>query len=280
MKEVNKKVWLITGASQGLGLALVKHLLSQGQYVIATTRNPTKFEQTGLKDENLKIVQLDITSDSDVKEAVAGIMKKYGRIDVLVNNAGFGFIGGIEEATMDEIQDVIAINVLASVRLVQAVLPGMRAVKNGHIINLSSIAGLISSPGIGIYNLAKYAVEGFSESLNLEVQALGIKVTIVEPGVFRTGFYDDSLVHAKNTIPDYDETVGKVKRMFSSIGGKQPGNPDLAAEAIFDIVNLENPPLRLLLGKDAFSRAIKKMDDNKSEFERMQAVTVSTDYID
>ncbi len=278
MKNINKRIWLITGASQGFGLALVKHLLSQRQQVIATTRNPAKLEQAGIKDENLKVAKLDITSDSDVKKVVADVIETYGRIDVLVNNAGFGFVGGIEEATMDEVQNVIGINVLASLRLVQAVLPAMRAAKSGHIINMSSIAGLISSPGIGIYNLAKYAVEGFSESLNLEVNGLGIKVTIVEPGMFRTGFYGDSLSHAKNTIADYDNTVGKVKSLFATLGANQPGNPDLAAAAIFNVVNMEQPPLRLLLGKDAFSRAVKKMDDNKIEFERMQAVSVSTDY--
>jgi short-subunit dehydrogenase len=278
MKSKNTKVWLVTGASQGLGFAIVKHLLSMGHDVIATTRDPAKFSATGLEAENLHVIGLDLTSENEVKNAVAQIIGTHGRIDVLINNAGFGFIGAIEEASQDEIDKVMAINVFAPIRMVQAVLPYMRAAGSGHIINLSSIAGLAAAAGIGIYNSAKFAVEGFSEALNLEVNGLGIKVTIVEPGVFRTGFYDKSLVVAKKTIPEYDNTVGNFKRIFTTIKGKEPGNPDLAAAAIFDLVNMEHPPLRLLLGKDAFSRAMKKMDDNKIEFERMQQVAVSTDY--
>jgi len=280
MKNQHKKVWLVTGASQGFGLALVKYLLSKNEFVVATTRDPDKIAATGLSDENLKIVKLDITSESDVKNVTELIIKTYGEIDVLVNNAGFGFVGAIEEASPEEIEQVFAINVLATLRMIRAVMPTMRTAKKGHIINLSSIAGLAASAGIGIYNLAKHAVEGLSEALYAEAKPLGIKVTLIEPGMFRTGFYGNSLMVSKNSIADYDETVGKIKKMFTSLGGNQPGNPDLAAKAIFDVVESETPPLRLLLGKDAYARAMKKMDDNKAEFERMQSVTFSTDYKD
>lgn len=278
MKNKLKKVWLITGASQGMGLALVKFLLRQDHYVIATTRNKVKFERANITAKNLKVIQLDINNADDIKASVTEIIDSYGRIDVLVNNAGFGFVGGIEEASVEEIQQVIDVNVMATIKMTQAVLPHMRAVKSGHIMNLSSIAGLLASPGLGVYNLSKFAVEGFSEALYQEVKELGIKVTIVEPGLFRTGFYGDSLAMAKSTINDYKNTVGKVRSLFSINSGQQPGNPDLAASVIFDIADFDQPPLRLLLGTDALTRALKKMDDNKLEFERMRALTVSTDY--
>jgi len=276
-----QKVWIITGASQGLGLATVKHLLSRQQIVIATTRDRAGFEKkTGLTHPDLEVIGLDITSEDAVAAAVAEVYKTRGRIDVLINNAGFGHMGAVEEATQEEIGQVFEINVYASLRMIRQVLPYMRAARSGHIFNLSSIGGFAASPGFGIYNATKFAVEGFSEALYQEVGALGIHVTIIEPGYFRTNFLDHSLAVSGRVIDDYAGTAGKTRSNRDSRNGKQQGNPDLAAKAIFEIANSDEPPLRLLLGEDAYQRATKKLDDTRAEFERIKSVTLSTAYED
>ncbi|HEY9048262.1 MAG TPA: oxidoreductase [Ohtaekwangia sp.] len=276
-----KKVWLITGASQGLGLALVKYLLAHNQQVIATTREPLCFKaKTKLEHPNLEVIGLDLTSEADVKHTITNIIKHYGRIDVLINNAGFGYLGAIEEATQEDIARVFEINVHAALRMIRLVLPGMRSARSGHIVNISSIGGLSASAGFGIYNATKFAVEGFSEALAAEVKDFGIHVTIVEPGYFRTGFLDHSLVMARNDIADYRNTSGKAKLNRIVRNGKQPGNPDLAAKAIFTVASGNNPPLRLLLGEDAYERATQKFTQTLQEFERMKPLTIATAYTD
>ncbi|SEB14649.1 oxidoreductase [Pedobacter hartonius] len=273
-----EKIWLITGASQGLGLTTVKYLLSQNQTVIATTRNRENFDPEVIQHSGLEVISLDLHSEQDVKNAVDRIAEKYGRIDVLINNAGHGFIGAVEEASPEEIDEVLSINVVATLRMIRSVLPHMRAEKSGHIINLSSMAGLFSKPGVGIYNTTKYAVEGFSESLYHELKDLGIHVTILEPGAFRTNFLDKSMIRAKQIISDYDASAGSSRTRLAGNNGKQPGNPEKAAVAIYDLVNMENPPLRLLLGKDAYDAGQKKLELLKTDFERMKEVTFGTDF--
>jgi len=274
----NNKIWLITGASQGLGLATVKYLLSRQQTVIATTRNADAFDSTVRTNPLLEVISLDLTIETAVKDAVANIAAKYGGIDMLINNAGYGFAGAIEEATEDEVAKVMAVNLEASMRMTRNVLPVMRKAGRGHIINLSSIQGLASTPGFGIYNAAKYAVEGFSEALYHEVKELGIKVTIIEPGAFRTNFLDSSLAVAQTTIADYEATAGNFKNVLKANNGIQPGDPDKAAKVIVEVTNMDDPPLRLLLGADAYKRAIKKLGDVEAEIERMKTITLSTGF--
>ena len=272
-----KNVWLITGASQGLGFASVKHLLAKGQTVIATTRDHNKFDQSVRSNPNLEVISLDLTNEDAVENSIASIYQKYGRIDVLVNNAGYGFIGAIEEATERDAYEVLEVNLHATLRMIRYTLPFMRKVRRGHIINLSSISGLVSSPGFGIYNAAKYAVEGLTEALHAEVQNLGIRVTLIEPGPFRTNFLAGSLRIAKNAIDDYDSTAGNARRYLAN-SGKQSGNPDRAAEEIYDITEMGNPPLRLLLGEDAYNRAIQKLKTMEAEFDSMKATSLSTGF--
>ena len=274
----NNKIWLITGASQGLGLATVKYLLSRQQTVIATTRNADAFDSTVRTNPLLEVISLDLTIETAVKDAVANIAAKYGGIDMLINNAGYGFAGAIEEATEDEVAKVMAVNLEASMRMTRNVLPVMRKAGRGHIINLSSIQGLASTPGFGIYNAAKYAVEGFSEALYHEVKELGIKVTIIEPGAFRTNFLDSSLAVAQTTIADYEATAGNFKNVLKANNGIQLGDPDKAAKVIVEVTNMDDPPLRLLLGADAYKRAIKKLGDVEAEIERMKTITLSTGF--
>jgi NAD(P)-dependent dehydrogenase (short-subunit alcohol dehydrogenase family) len=274
----NQKIWLITGTSQGLGLATVKYLLSRDQKIIATTRDADKFDAELRKHPNLDVISLDLTSEIAVQNAVELIAAKYGRIDLLVNNAGYGFAGAIEEASEEEIAKVLALNVEATLRMIRYVLPVMRRNRAGHIINLSSASGLVSAAGFGIYNAAKYAVEGFSEALYHECKDLGIKVTIIEPGAFRTNFLDSSLAVAERSIADYDATAGNFKKRLQANNGHQPGDPDRAVEAIIRIVDLENPPLRLLLGQDAYLRTYQKLADMSAQFEAYRSITLSTGF--
>lgn len=191
---------------------------------------------------------------------------------------GYGFVGAVEEASVQEIHQVVDINVHATIRMIRHVLPYMRGQRNGHIINISSMAGLISSAGWGIYNLTKYAVEGFSEALYHELIPLGIHVTILEPGAFRTRFLAGSLTTAATIISDYDTTAGNRRRMLAGNNGHQPNDPEKAAAAIFQLIHMENPPLRLLLGQDAYDRAFEKIRLLQQDFQRMKNITLSTGF--
>ncbi len=274
----SKKTWLITGASQGLGLTTVKHLLSKEQTVIATTRDASKFDAGLLSNPNLEVVSLDIAHEATVKQCLEDIVVRYQHIDVLVNNAGYGFTGAVEEASAAEIEQAVAINVFASLRMLRYVLPHMRRQRSGHIISLSSMAGLLSSAGWGIYNLSKYAIEGFSEALYHELKPLGIHVTLLEPGAFRTNFLAGSLAAAAQIIGDYADTAGKMREMLAANNGHQPNDPEKAAAAIYELASMPQPPLRLLLGKDAYDRAQKKLNLLQEDFERMKSVTFSTGF--
>nr|WP_315248715.1 SDR family NAD(P)-dependent oxidoreductase [uncultured Flavobacterium sp.] len=274
----NKKVWLITGASKGMGFAAVRYLLSRDQTVIATTRDADKFDQSVRSNPKLEVISLDLTDENAVKTAITAVSEKYGTIDMLINNAGYGFAGAIEEASEKEIANVLAVNVEATLRITRYVLPIMRKAGNGHIINLSSASGLVSSPGFGIYNAAKYAVEGFSEALYHEVKDLGIKVSIIEPGAFRTNFLDSSLAVSQNTISDYDATAGKFRNTVKNNNGNQPGDPEKAVRIIAEISEMKNPPLRLLLGQDAYTRVTKKIGEMQAEIEQFKYMTLASGF--
>ncbi len=272
-------VWFITGTSQGFGRELVRAALQRGDSVIATSRQPqtvvAAFPDAGNK---LLAVALDLRDEKNISSVVEQSVAKFGRIDVLVNNAGHGLTGAVEEASDAEIMNVYETNVFGLMRLTRAVLPHLRKQKSGHIVNLSSIGGLVGLPGWGIYNSTKFAVEGLSEALAVEVAPLGIGVTIVEPGPFRTDFLGGSLAATAKVLPDYKETAGQTRAATSQRNGKQPGDPALAADAIIKAVTSPKPPLHLLLGSFAYERFTAKLDAIRNEMETWRETTVGTDF--
>lgn len=271
-----RKIWIITDASQGLGSATVKYLLSRNQQVIVTTGNIRGFfRKTGLSHPRLDVIGLDLSSEHEVERAIAKIHRSYGRIDVLINNAGCGFLGAVEEASEEDISKVFEMNVFSSLRMIRHVLPYMRKARSGHIFNLSPIGGLTASPALGIYNAAKSAVEGYSKALHTEVAELGIKVTVIEPGYFHTGFLDNSLFAAKKDIEDYWSTAGRMRVNSMENKGRNQGDAQLAAKVIYEVANEKEPPLRLLLGEGIYKWVREKRNITLEEFERMRPVSVA-----
>ena len=256
------KVWFITGCSQGFGLAITEELLkSTDAKIVATARKPDKLKEIQQKyPDRFLALKLDVTNQSDINQGVQEALKKFKHIDVLVNNAGYGLLGALEECSMDEIRQQYETNVFGLMAMTKAVLPVMRAQGSGNIFNFSSIAGLTSMPGGGIYSSTKFAVEGLSEALSAEVASFGIKVTIIEPGPFRTNFAGDSL-HISSALPAYDNTPGHAYRdNIGHIHGKQAGDPVKAARILIDLAEMSDPPLRLLLGNPGLERAMVKID--------------------
>jgi NAD(P)-dependent dehydrogenase (short-subunit alcohol dehydrogenase family) len=280
MKNHNShRVWFITGTSQGFGHELVRAALEIGDSVIATSRTPEKVAADFAGEtDRLLAVSLDLRNPAQIAKTVQSAINRFGHIDVLVNNAGHGLLGAVEEASDGEIANVYETNVFGLLRVTRAVLPYFRKQHSGHIVNISSIGGLVGMAGWGIYNSTKFAIEGLSEALAEEVAPLGIQVTIVEPGPFRTDFLGSSLTETSKVIPDYDKTAGRTRATANERNGKQPGDPALAADAIVQAVISEKPPLHLLLGDMAYELAIKKLDDLQSEFNTWQEVTLSSDY--
>ncbi|MGA7392693.1 MAG: oxidoreductase [Terrimicrobiaceae bacterium] len=272
-------VWFITGTSQGFGYELVRAGLRRGDSVVATSRQPEKVAAAFKEDsDRLLAIPLDLRNQVAVTSGVEEAVQRFGRLDVLVNNAGHGLLGAVEEASDEEIAAVYEINVFGLLRVTRAVLPYFRKQGSGHIVNLSSIGGLVGLPGWGIYNSTKFAVEGLSEALAAELSPLGIRVTAVEPGPFRTDFLGGSLATAQQEISDYEQTAGATRRAAPQRDGKQPGDPALAAEAIIKAVSAENPPLHLPLGAFATERANAKLEQMRDEFAAWRDVALSTDY--
>ncbi len=253
-----QRTWFITGASRGIGAEIAKAVLAAGDQLIATARNKADLHQFE-SSQNVLTLSLDITDEAQVKAAVAAGLERFGQIDVLVNNAGFGLLGGIEETSAQEVERVYRTNVFGLLNVTRAVLPSMRQIRSGHIINLSSIGGYRSTPGWGIYSSTKFAVEGITEALHDELAPLGIHATVVEPGYFRTNFLDgSSLQRTAIEISDYAETVGKIRNHASELNYQQPGDPSKLAQAILDLVNADTAPLRLPLGTDTLQAIAKK----------------------
>jgi NAD(P)-dependent dehydrogenase (short-subunit alcohol dehydrogenase family) len=273
-----RKVWMITGASRGLGAEVAKAALASGDKVVATGRKKQELDNPSHSDGWLAI-SMDVTSQEQVESSVREALNRFGRIDVLVNNAGFGMLGAIEETTAEEVERVYRTNVFGLLNLVRAVLPAMRQQRSGHIINFSSLGGYRASAGWGIYCSTKFAVEGITEALHDELAPLGIHVTVVEPGFFRTDFMDSrSLDHTKKQIGDYESTVGKT-RVFAVEGNhQQPGDPAKFAQALLKLVNAAEPPLRLPLGTDALERIMQKNAFVAEETARWRSLSTSTDF--
>jgi short-subunit dehydrogenase len=266
---MKNKTWLITGISSGLGKALSESVIENGDFVIGTFRQQSQVDEFNKSNtKNSQGVLLDITNEKDVEKGIEKIISEHGKIDVLVNNAGMGFVGAIEETSMKEVRNVFEPNFFGTLKLTQTVLPFMRREKNGHIIQISSHGGIKAFAGFGIYNASKFALEGFSEAMAQEVALLGIKVSIVEPGPFRTNFAGNGLGQAKNIIHDYSETAGAFRTKLKGVDGKQEGDPMKASKAIIDLVNSENPTLRLPLGKVALKTIGMKLESVKSDLDK------------
>jgi NAD(P)-dependent dehydrogenase (short-subunit alcohol dehydrogenase family) len=279
MDSLPHRVWFITGASTGFGRLLAEQVLTRGDKVVATARKPEQIADfTHNHPETALTLALDVTNNNAVEQAVDAAIKQFGGIDVLVNNAGYGLAGAIEETTEGEYMPVFETNVFGLISVTKAVLPHLRKQRSGHIVNLSSVGGLIGSPGWGYYNASKFAVEGFSEALAAELAPLGIHVTIVEPGPFRTDFLGRSGIQAEQRIADYDETAGKTRQYFEEQAGKQAGDPAKAAAAIITAVEAENPPRHLVLGKIAYTRMTQRLDQWKQELETWRELSLGADF--
>lgn len=273
------KVWFITGCSTGFGRELSKQVLATGNKVVVTARKVADVQDIVAGNEaNAIAVTLDVTKPAEITAAVAAAMDKFGRIDVLVNNAGIGYFGAIEESEDDAVRQMFEINVFGLAKMTQEVLPIMRKQRSGHVVNIASIGGLRSFPAVGFYNATKYAVDGLSEALAKETAHLGIKVTIVCPSGFRTDWAGRSANDSKIIIEDYAPTAGQNKSNIRGYSGNQPGDPVRAAKAIVAAVDAENPPLRLLLGEAALKGARAKLDELKHDFDTWEATTVGADF--
>lgn len=275
----NKKVWLVTGASKGLGLTLVNKLLATDYKVAATTRDLNALkEAVNNTSANFLPLEVDLTNPISVEKAIQITNETFGRLDVIVNNAGYGIGGAIEELSQEEILQSFNVNVFGTINVIEKAMPYLRAQRSGYFINVSSIAGFAPAIGWSIYSAAKHAIVGLSEVLAEDVKSLGIKVTVVAPGAFRTQFLsEDSLVMSKNKIEDYRE-IRESHARYDAMNGKQLGDPEKAAQVFIDLAESEDPPVRLYLGSDAYKRASSKIETISSDLEKWKDVSLSTDF--
>jgi NAD(P)-dependent dehydrogenase (short-subunit alcohol dehydrogenase family) len=273
------KTWFITGVSSGFGRALAETLVSRGERVVGTLRNEdqrTQFE--ALSPGKSLGYLLDVRDHDAVRRVVAQIEEEVGAIDVLVNNAGYGYEGSVEEATPGAIRAQFDVNLFGAVSVLQAVLPFMRSRRTGHILNVTSMGGLMTFPGVGVYNASKFALEGINEALASEVRQFGIKVTAIEPGAFRTDWAGRSMTRASRTISDYASLLEPISASRAARSGKQPGDPARAALAIIKVVESEHPPVHLLLGTDALKFVREKIATLTKEIDDWESLSASTDF--
>ncbi len=277
---MQKRVWLITGCSSGFGKILSEQILARGDQLIATARNPNSVEflrdKTKSADQ-LLILKLDVNSKSDIQSTIEKAHSHFGRIDVLINNAGYGQIGALEEVSDEEIRKSFDTNVFGLIEVTRAILPIMRAQKSGYIMNMSSVAGIAALAGAGIYAATKFAVEGISEALAGEVAPFNIKVTLIEPGAFRTEFASGSLKTA-NEMKEYDQILASTRTLYKNIGGNQPGDPAKAASAMINLVDHPHPPLRLVMGALGLKRVRAKMESYEKELSAWESTTLAMDF--
>ena len=273
----DSSVWLITGCSTGLGRELARAVLRHGDRLVATARDPSSLAEFASRDDVLATA-LDVTVPEMIGETIRQAEARFGSIDVVVNNAGYGYLAALEEGEDAEIRALFETNVFGLAAVTKAVLPGMRARRRGHVVNISSMGGIIGFPGIGYYNATKFAVEGLSEALAKECAPLGIRVTIVEPGPFRTDWAGRSLRTPAVAIDDYAATAGARRAATRGYSGTQPGDPARAAEAIVAAVNAPTPPLHLVLGRPAYDQVSAKLKAFSAELEQWRDISLATDY--
>ncbi len=271
------KVWLITGSSTGLGRALAQAVLERGYHLVATARQPEQLKELSDRyPDRVTTLALDVTNAQSIQQAVEAALNAYNRIDVLVNNAGYGTVGAIEEVNDDDIRRQFDTNLFGAINVTRAVLPTLREQRSGHILNISSANGISAFAGVGIYSATKFALEAISEALAQEVKPLGIKVTIIEPGSSRTNFSSRALSTLSHQINDYAQTSGKIVQRLQERDGKQPNDPAKAAAAMIQVVESDNPPLRLALGEDSVNLITQKLESMKAELEAWKDVSMNT----
>jgi len=274
------KVWYVTGASRGLGLTLVKKLLDRGYRVAATSRDAHTLSQSvGLIDRDRFLpLAVDLNNPDCIDESIQQTLAAFGRIDVVVNNAGYGMAGTVEEIEEQQIRDIFDVNIFATINVVRAVLPAMRSQQSGYIINIGSVAGFVGAPGWSVYSATKAAVAAFSEVIALDVKEFGIKVTVAEPSGFRTGFLtQDSLAFTTSKIAGY-EAVKNTQERYLAMNGQQAGDPERAAEIFMELAESPEPPIHLFLGNDAYNRASEKLVAMGAELEKWKGVTLGADF--
>lgn len=277
----NTKVWFITGASKGFGLELTKQLLSKGHNVAATTRRVANLEGAlGAEKDSFLPLEVDLIDENSVRNAVAKTVRKFGTIDVVVNNAGYGQFGYIEEISDSLLRKQFDVNVFGTVNVIRAALPTLRKQRSGHIFNISSMAGYTGFPGSGIYCASKFAVDGLSESLRDEVADFGINVTCVKPGNFRTDFLADSMQFEDSSIDDYTEKREAFHMLLKGMNHKQGGDPARGVEIILSVADMEKPPLHLFLGADAYKVASRKIKKVQADMDFIAPVAIDTNFPD
>ena len=275
-------VWFVTGASRGFGLEIAREALDRGHQVVATARRASGIASLlPGAGERLLTLDLDVTDQEQAKQVAAAAIARFGRIDVLVNNAGRGILGAVEEVSDAAARAAFDVNVFGALNVQRAVLPQLRTQRSGHILNISSVAGVVGIPGWGLYNATKFAMEGFTEAMSHELAPLGIKVTLIEPGYFRTDFLDATSLDTETTIiDDYATTAGATRAHAAGVNHAQPGDPVKGAKAILDITETTEPPLRLILGTDAYSYTQAKLDTQTAELHTWRKTSESTDHND
>ena len=274
------KTWMITGAGRGIGAEIARAALANGDRVVATARKLSQLQDTfaGADPERIALVELDVADEAQAAPAIAAAVERFGRIDVLVNNAAYGLLGRLEEVSSADIAQQFAVNVHGVMHMLRAVLPTMRRQRGGHIMNISSIAGITGFDGASVYCASKYAIEGLTASLALEVAPFGIKVTAVEPGFFRTEFLDPSSVrYGAAAIDDY-AAHGSIEQAYGAYKGKQLGDPVKLAAAVVELAAMAAPPRQFLAGSDALAMAGAALDARRTEMAAFAALTVSTDH--
>ncbi|MGN8070149.1 SDR family NAD(P)-dependent oxidoreductase [Mucilaginibacter sp. 22184] len=275
----DQQVWFVTGASQGIGLVLVKRLLAEGYKVVATTRKINELKENVGDLPGFLPLEVDLASEQSVTEAISRTVEKFGRLDAVVNNAGFGMLGALEELSLEEIKTEFEVNVFATINVIRQALPQLRRQGSGHIMNVTSIAGWKGDSGASVYNSSKYAIEGLSDALAGELLPLGIKVTAIAPGPFRTNFLGKGSVHyADPAIADYEHIHQHKQWLDENQHGKQLGDPEKAPDVFIKVFNTEQPPVHVLMGSDAVRIVNSQLQRLQDEISAWEAVSVSTDF--